>query len=264
MKTFTAFVVAALAVTSAQASLDYTYTGPGLADGSGQIDITYPTDYIGGSHTEAGIYVGQLDMSNPLNGQTFNAFCLSPGGHLSVGTAAYNAITLESAKFGLNPPSWSVTGGIENASYIWAQDNQTITTNAQGAALNLAMWAALYNSTAVGTTTGSGLFSISGAGFSPEIQSVYAADLAQLNAASPSAILSNFSQNTGYILRPVDASMQDLIVLPSAIPADVRNQLVAAPEPSTVFGLALLGLLVFGQALVEKLKLPALAKIKAQ
>jgi len=245
-----------LVVTSAQAALDYTYTGPGLADGSGQIDITYPTNYTGGSHSEGGIYVGQLDMRNPLDGQNFNAFCLSPAGSLSPGTAAYNPITLQNAKYGSNPAAWSMTGGIENAAYIWEQNNQTITTSAQGAALNLAMWAAVYNSTAVGDMTGSGLFSVSGAGFSPEIQQAYTADIAQLNSASQSAILSNFNQNTAYILRPVDTSMQDLIVMPGAIPANERNQLVAAPEPSTVFVLALLGVLVFGRAAAERLKLP--------
>ena len=247
---------------SAFASLDYTYTGPGLADGSGQINITYPTNYTGGSKSESGIYVGQLDMRNPLDGSTFNTFCLSPSGLLSPGTSAYNVVTLEQAKYGSNPAVWSQTGGIENAAYIWTQNQGKITTSAQGAALNLAMWSALYNSTAVGTMTDSGRFSVGGAGFSPAIQQAYEADIAQLEGAAPSAILSNFSQNPGYILRPVDTSMQDLIVLPGVIPAGIRNGLAMAPEPSTVFGLLFLGVFVGGQMVVERSKQLALAKAR--
>jgi hypothetical protein len=258
-KLFTLFASLVLLSASARATLDYTYTGPGLADGSGQITITYPTNYTGGSKSESGIYVGQLNMSNPLDASTFNAFCLSPAGNLT-GTQAYNVLTLESAKYGLNPAAWSLTGGIENAAYIWTLKNANINTAAEGAALNLAMWAALYNSTAVGATTGSGLFSVTGAGYSSAIETAFNADIAQLNSASQSAILANFSTNPGYILRPVNASMQDLIVLPSSIPESMRVQMASAPEPSTILGIAFLGLLVMGQMVTERLKLPESAK----
>ena len=260
MKSFFKILAAAVLLSaSARASLDYTYVGPGLADASGQINVTFPTDYVGGSHSESGIYVGQLNMRNPLDGATFNAFCLSPGGVLSPGMAAYNVLTLEQAKYGVNPAAWSQTGGIENAAYLWSQNNQTITTSAQGAALNLAMWAALYNSTAVGAAIDSGRFSVSG--YSAEVQQAFAADLAQLNGTSQGAILANYSANPGYVLRPVNASMQDLIVLPGAIPEGMRAQWAVAPEPSTVFGLGLLGLWVTGQMIAGKLKrLPAFAK----
>ncbi len=247
---FKILAVAVLLSANARASVDYSYVGPGLADGSGGIQVTFPTDYVGGSHSESGIYVGQLHMSNPLDGANFNAFCLSPGGLLTPGPAAYNVLTLDQAKYGMNPAAWSLTGGIENAAYIWAQKNQTISTAAEGAALNLAMWAALYNSTAVGALVGSDRFSVSGA--SAEIQQAFAADIAQINAASQSAILSNYSADPGYILRPVNPTMQDLIVLPGAVPESMQAQL--APEPSTVFGLAILGLFVAGQMVAENLR----------
>ncbi|MEI6561201.1 MAG: hypothetical protein WCO68_03850 [Verrucomicrobiota bacterium] len=263
MKSFlTSLAATVLLATSAFASLDYTYTGVGLADGSGQITITYPTNYTGGSHSESGIYVGQLDMRNPLDGSTFNAFCLSPSGILSPGTAAYNVLTFDQAKYGNNPAAWSLTGGIENAAYIWNQNQGKITTAAQGAALNLALWTALYNSTAVGVVDDSGRFSVSGSGFTDSIEHAYSSDLAQVNGASKSAILANYSSNPGYILRPVNATMQDLIVLPGAVPPGMRPGLAVAPEPSTIFGLLFLGVFVFGQTLAEKLKLPVLAKAR--
>ena len=260
MKSFlTSLAATVLLAASAFASLDYTYTNLGLADGSGQITITYPTNYSGGTHSESGVGIGQLDMRNPLDGSTFNAFCLSPSGQLFAGTAAYTVLTLDQAKYGLNPSAWSMTGGIENAAYIWSQHQGTITTNAQGAALNLAMWAALYNSTGVGAMTDTGRFSVSGSGFSTAIQQAYEADIAQLNGTAQSAILANYSANPGYILRPVDASMQDLIVLPGVIPAGLRAGLAVAPEPSTVFGLLFLGAFVAGQMVTERIKRPLLA-----
>ena len=249
-----------LLVSSGFASLDFTYTGAGLADGSGQITITYPTNYTSGTQSEAGIYVGQLDMRNPLDSSTFNTFCLSPSGSLSPGTAAYNVLTFEQAKYGSNPSAWSMTGGIENASYIWSQNQGKITTNAEGAALNLAIWSALYNSTAVGTMTDTGRFSVAGAGFSLAIQQAFEADIAQLNGASQSAVLASYNSNAGYILRPVNTSMQDLIVLPGVVPAGIRAEL--APEPSTVFGLLFLGVFVAGQMVTERSKLLALARVR--
>ena len=259
MKFFIPFLAAAiLFAQSTFASLNYSYTGLGFADGSGQITITYPTDYAGGTHSESGIGIGQLHMLNPLDASTFNAFCLSPSGILTPGPAAYNVLTLEQAKNGLNPPSWSLSGGIENAAYIWAQNQGALTTNAQGAALNLAMWAAVYNSTAVGVTTESGRFSISGAGVSADIQQAYSADIAQLNGATQSAILANYNANTAYILRPVNPSMQDLIVISSVPPPPP----VLAPEPSTIFGLLFLGLFVAGQMVTERIKAPVPARAR--
>ena len=263
MKSFlTSLAATVLLAASAFGSLDYTYTGLGLADGSGQITITYPTNYSGGSQTESNIGVGQLNMRNPLDGSTFNAFCLSPAGQLFPGTAAYTVLTFEQAKYGANPADWSHNGGIENAAYIWAQNQGTITTNAQGAALNLALWTALYNSTAVGVVDDSGRFSVSGSAFNGAIEHAYSADLAQVNGASKSAILANYSANPGYILRPVNTSMQDLIVLPGVIPAGMRAGLAVAPEPSTIFGLLFLGVFVFGQTAIERIKQPLLARIR--
>jgi len=248
---------AVLLTMNAQASIDFTYLGPAHADGSGQITITYPTDYTGDTRSENGIWVGQLTMQNPSSGQTFSSFCLSPAGNLSPGTASYTPLTFAQAKYGSEPPTWSMTGGIENAAYLWEMNNGSITTNAQGAALNLALWTAIYNSTAVGTAPSTGRFSVTG--ISPEIAAAYAADMAQLNAADPSAVEEAYSDNSGYILRPTDSSMQDLLVLPGALPADFLAN-ANAPEPSTVFGMGFLGVMAFGGFVGERLKLSRLLK----
>lgn len=247
--------IAGFLTLSAQASINYTYLKPGYADGSGKITVTYPTNYSGGVKSESGIYVGQLNMKDPVTNQTFTTFCMSPDGGLSPGTYAFNPITLEDAKYGSNPATWSMTGGIENAAYLFSLHTGTIANSAEGAALNLALWAALYNSTAVGSMTTSGRFSISGAGLSPAIQAAYAADIAQLNAAGQSTVQSLYNQNPAYILRPVNTSLQDLIVLPSSIPAEFLAANAAAPEPSTFVGAALLGLLAVGRMVPNKLKL---------
>ena len=111
---------------NANASMDFTYLNPAYADGSGRITVTYPTNYVGGETSESGIWVGQLQMRNPVTGQQFTSFCLSPEGGLSPGTAAYNPISLEAAKYGNEPSTWSTTGGIENASYLWGMENSLV------------------------------------------------------------------------------------------------------------------------------------------
>ena len=209
-----------LSMTS-RASIDYIYFDPGYRESSGQITVTYPND-SGGESSLSGMAMGEVIVEKVSTNELFSAFCLSPAGDLGYAAAAYNPITPEAAKYGLNPSTWSTTGGIENAIYIWNQHFTTLTNNTEGAALHLALWAALYNSSAVGNVTTSGRFSVSGAGFSPEIQAAFDADIAEINAAGQSAVESVFKQNPATILRPVDSSMQDLLIDPPP----------AVPEPS--------------------------------
>ena len=230
--------IAGLLAVSARASVDYLYVNPGFADCNGQIDIAYPTDYSGGVGYDSGMWVGQWNMENPATHQPFRAFCLSPTGLMYPGIAAFDPITPEAAQYGMNPSTWSTTGGIENAIYIWNRHSNTLASDTEGAALGLALWAALYNSTAVGAITDSGRFSVSGAGFTAPMEAAFASYIAELNAAGPSEVESVFHQNPATILRPVNPVMQDLIV-PGSPPM--------APEPSPLFTLAALLAVVGGK-----------------
>ncbi|MCX6968176.1 MAG: hypothetical protein NTZ46_10450 [Verrucomicrobia bacterium] len=233
MKLGTLWVVLRLAclAVSARASMDYLYVNPGYADTTGQIVINYPTDYSGGEANNGGMWVGQWNMENPATHETFTAFCLSPTGLMYPGMAAFDPITPEEARYGLNPSTWSLAGGIENAVYLWNLHSSTVASNTEGAALSLALWAALYNSTAVGSATASGRFSLRGEGFTPEMESIYVAYLSELNTAGSGAVESVFDHHPATILRPVNPVMQDLM-----IPASSRM----TPEPSAFFALAAL------------------------
>jgi len=232
-KIFIVLGIVCLFAVRARASIDYGFLGYGLADLSGQLCVTIPTDYAGGEHVINGMWVGQVRLADFTTNQVLTGFCLSPDGGLQYGLTAYDPITPEAAKFGSDPSVWSTTGGIENAVYIWSQHGSTITSINDGAALGLALWAAIYNSTAVGSVNASGRFSVSGA--NPGIATAFASDLAELNAAGPDAVQATYNQNPASILRPVDTSMQDLIVA-----ARPSSGSALAPEPSSFFALAAL------------------------
>lgn len=220
----------------AHASVDYAFLGYGFADLSGQLSVTIPTDYSGGEHTISGMWVGQMNIEDTVTHEVFVASCLSPAGGLTYAVTPYDKISPDAAKFGLNPSTWSTTGGIENAVYIWSRHYNTITSNAEGAALGLALWAALYNSTAIGTVSASGRFSVSGA--SAEIASTFNSDLAEVNSAGQSDIQSVYDTGLAKILRPVNGSLQDMIIDPSGASSTDPSPL--APEPSSFFALAAL------------------------
>jgi len=220
--------VACFLSVSARASIDYIYFDPGYCDSSGQITVTYPND-SGGESCLSGMSVGEVIVEKVSTNELFSAFCLSPAGDLGYAATAYNLLTPAAAKYGLNPSTWFTTGGIENAVYIWNQHFTTLTNNTEGAALHLALWAALYNSSAVGSVTTNGRFSVSGAGFSPEMQAAFVADIAEINAAGQSAVESVFKQNPATILRPVDSSMQDLLIDP---PPEASGSSSSASDPS--------------------------------
>ena len=222
---------------TAQASIDYIYFGPGYRENSGQITVAYPNDSSGESSL-SGMSMGAVIVEKVSTNELFSAFCLSPAGDLGYAAAAYNPITPEAAKYGLNPSTWSTTGGIENAVYIWNQHNATLTNNTEGAALHLALWAALYNSSAVGSMTTSGRFSVSGAGFTPEMQALYASDIAELNTAGQNAVKSVFNQNMATVLRPVHSGMQDLLIDPPPAapgpPLPASDPPLTPPQPSAL------------------------------
>lgn len=102
--------------------------------------------------------VGNSGDTQIQDGTTLIGTILSPSGTLSFGTHTYAEETFNQANPGYNPKAWS-TDGIYNASYLWQQFSKNVIASGsanQGAALTLAMWDILYNSTGFGTLASNG------------------------------------------------------------------------------------------------------------
>ncbi len=177
------------------------------------------------------------------DGTTFWSTCLSPGGELDGNPHTYNYETFAQANPGVNPSSW-VAGpggqlyGIENANYLWnafgsastALHNPTYTPGSQaaidaGAALAMAMYVSLYDSTGYGTYNNAAGANFVPTGLSTSVQNDLNNDLAVLNATG---VENNLA--TGYMLVPTDpsgaGSGQEFIIL-----APPGSNLAAVPEP---------------------------------
>ena len=147
---------------SARATVDMTFTWSGTLYEAGY-SATYisPADAIG-------IYAfnaPEIGNSNP-----FYSVCLSPAGLLDESTHTYNSIPFAGgpgvgANPGIYPTAWAWSGlnngrpqywGVQNAAYIWSTfgmgivNNPGTTGNQQAAALEFAIWTALYDSTGYG------------------------------------------------------------------------------------------------------------------
>jgi len=118
-----------------------------------------------------GIY--QFNQFGTLNNTIANplySVCLSPAGLLNGGQYTYNVIPFSQASPGIFPSAWAVgpTGqawGINNAAYLWNKYGMAIVNNTGGAytgeqkaaaaALEFAIWTALYDSKGYGALGGS-------------------------------------------------------------------------------------------------------------
>jgi hypothetical protein len=207
---------------------------------------------------DGGEWIGIYSFTVQNNGgynipSTFYSTCISPNGRLYDGPYTYNPLTFQQASPGINPAAWA-PGGIQNANYLFQQYSSGIINHAtglglsgsgadQGAALALAMYAALYNSTGYGHTSGSGAFALNSA--NAAVTADYTAILLALQGWSPtSAALA-----TGYVLRPTDTTAQDMLLLGANIPHGVTP----VPEPTTLIaGIGALGLLLFGAGVHSK------------
>jgi len=173
--------------------------------------------------------------------------CLSPNGLLDTASHTYDYDTFAQASPGLNPPSWSTVGkpdsGIQNANYLFSTLSGQILSGSgilgqgslqdQGAALALAMYDALYNSTGYGAIAGTP-FAIPGLQTGdPNVYNDYTADLAVVTGAKINPV-------AGAVLVPdpviEGSAAQDMILLGTGLP-----QGSPVPEPATIFtGLLLL------------------------
>jgi len=146
MRTLILNLSAALALVAiadrSMAAVTLTFSGTGF--GVSPVSVTYPTDGIGGSATRDNIFAGEFLMSQ-TTGPNLRTYCLSPAG--TIGSGDYDLLTFEAAKFGNNPPTWSTSGGIENAAYLFHNFAGSVAANDQGAAMQLALLEVLYDST---------------------------------------------------------------------------------------------------------------------
>lgn len=238
--------VAVLAVTTVNsvAAVNLTFSGTGY--GASPLSVTYPTDYGVGSATRGSLFLGEILMT-PTVGPVLRTYCLSPAG--TVGSGAYDLLTFEVAKYGANPPTWALSGGIENASYLFHNFAGLVANNDQGAAMQLALMELVYDSTGLGTVTGSGGTSLTSGRFQATGVSgdVITAVDNYINDILAAGLLNNiaphYSSFPGYILRPQAAGGQDLIV--------IEHELVPVPEASTMLAGVLL-LLPAGALLLRR------------
>jgi len=187
----------------------------------------------------------------------FWSTCLSPGGLLDSGSYNYTLETYAAANGGLNPSAqWAgyVSGvtpgyGIQNAQYLWRLYGAGVMSGAYGnkndagAGLALAMYAALYNSTAYAAAPSSGSFKVTTAssGATADMTSF----LNGLAAAGAATVQANSA--LGYVFEGTNPNNdgtggptgQELIINYSPV-----------PEPTTMVAGALL-LLPFGASTVR-------------
>ncbi len=210
---------------------------------------------------EIGIYNFNVGAINPPSGANisspFYSVCVTPTGSVSIGNLlTYTVTPLASAteQGPGTPPAWAnpagaPQAGIANAYYLFSQvsgsiDNGTGIAGEQGtkaeqaAAMALAMYKVLFNSTGYGAYASSGAldtFSLSGTNSAENYD--YNADL---------LVVKNLSAlETGYILEP-PVDNQDMVL----VAGDVPQTPSPVPEPTTVFA-GLLLLLPFGISAVR-------------
>jgi hypothetical protein len=199
-----------------------------------------------------GIYAFQINSIKPSGSVTistpFYTTCMSPSGNLNWNTPDnYNLQTFAGADGGINPnglwanPAGAPLAGIQNANYLFTQQAGTLdggstlggayvgSVQDQGAAMALAMYAALYNSAGYGTVNANGPFQVTGWG-NNNVETDYNLDInTALKAYSGSSLA------TGYLLTPTpdeynSGAGQAMILLGDGVPQGDPS----VPEPATI------------------------------
>ncbi|MDX1951924.1 MAG: hypothetical protein SFY81_07045 [Verrucomicrobiota bacterium] len=224
------------------------FDGITYGNNSGNITIYSPTttDPLNPLHkAQSDIYVGEFKMKNMSTLQIYETFCLSPQGWLA--SEPYNLLTFEQAKPGSNPAGLWSAGAIENVSYLWYNVHASVDNNDEGAALQLAIWDLLFDSSGIGSVNGNldnGRFKAkwdNGASIGNGILTAYNSYITTLTSAGAATISSFYASHPGSVFRPADGSGQDVIVS------------TPVPEPATVVAGTVLAGLVLGTALRRKL-----------
>ena len=127
-----------------------------------------------GTYYEAGYTATYINSSDAIGIYKFNtsaedgvpnpmwSVCLSPAGLLDSNSHTYNVLDFSTASPGIYPNTWAVVSGqpvgINNAAYLWNKYGMDIVNNTgnvgyqgqRAAALEFAIWTALYDSTGYG------------------------------------------------------------------------------------------------------------------
>jgi len=253
-------VMAALVATSAHAQVTMT-----LYDATTYAEAGFTTSLKGTQILPVdgliGIYAFNISPGADPNISTpFYTTCLSPDGVLDWATHTYTFETFAAASPGLNPSAWASSlpngqgqlWGIQNANYLFSTLSGQIrgggisgeegTLQDQGAAMALAMYAALYNSTGYGGDVSTGPFAIT-SGMTDKVSYDYNQDISDLSKATITPV-------DGYVLVPPNTpgAGQDMILLATGIP-----QGSPVPEPATILAGALT-LLPFGASTLRILR----------
>jgi hypothetical protein len=213
-----------------------------------------PANEIVTANELVGIYEFTVTASSgPTLNSPYYATCISPAGDLTTASVTYTQTSFANAAPGANPALWSGLAGpdggygIQNANYLYQELASTIIHEVevngnkpaydnQAAAMALAMYTALYNSTGYGTYNASGPFQLPYLALDPTVQALYNYDL---NTVLP-GMNPNLVNPYGVLVpdqNPITG--QDLILLGG------YQDGYPVPEPSTVIAGALL-LLPFG------------------
>jgi hypothetical protein len=254
---------------SAQANVEMTFTWSGSLWQSGYTADNYapgsPQHLIAGDDA-IGIYAFNTSGTDGV-ASTLYSVCLSPAGLLDENPHSYVVESFAAANPGIFPAAWAsgtVQGvlqywGIENAAYLWntfgmnivnGTGGQAGNSDARGAALEFAIWTALYDSKGYGALGGN----------------VWTAPTSQMDASTTLAYYDqylnaltsaggNIPLYSGNILEgtsapgdgPLGGDDQEFLVLGAAV-----------PEPGTLISGALL-LLPFGVAAFRLYRKPSRA-----
>ena len=212
VKTLVLASLAALPPTAARAAYDYTILGGANLVGGFSVSVD--------GTAENGILVGGIavtgNVADTVPGyQSFTTVCVDLNGRIYLNsTYAFNEVGF-TGQSGLNP-LWGQPAGassaayqaINNAAYLFATFHPTTATD--WAALQLAVWKAVYDTTSTGSinwNSGTERFEVT----------------TDVNGAWTEAqgLLNNLPRNTdyaGYLLKPTDTTAQELLVNVTAVP----------------------------------------------
>jgi hypothetical protein len=241
---------AGLSAMASTVNLQFTWTGSYYESG-------YSAAYIQ-SDDAIGIYAfNQWGTVNNQVPNSLDSVCLSPAGLLDGGAYTYNIEAFSVATPGIYPSAWAVGGGgqqwgINNAAYLWNRYGKFIVNNTgnvgyqsqRAAALEFAIWTALYNSTGYGQLGANNWVAPTGQ-MGSGINSTFAWYDTYINALTTSGITG--PQFTGNVLEGTGAvtggagsgQSQEFFLLGTPV-----------PEPTTMVVGALL-LLPFGASTVR-------------
>lgn len=231
------------------------------------IDMTFSWDQ---TYYQAGYTAANINSSDAIGIYRFNtsgsgipnpfwSVCLSPAGLLDGSTHTYNVLSFSEANPGIYPSGWAwgtVNGtpqywGINNAAYLWNRFGMDIVNNTgnignqneRAAALEFAVWTALYNSEGYGKLGGSG-WTAPTSQMSASVSGYYDSYITALTGSGLDHAIytGNILESTIASSGPNSGGSQEFLLLGTPI-----------PEPSTMVAGALL-LLPFSASALRVLR----------